>query len=83
VRDNAREPAQGNGTIVEIARVADRAGFLSRPLTWSHAIAAGALPLPHPDPFDRLLVGQAMTEGHTRLSADEAFDSLGAARLWS
>lgn len=76
-------PPHGEGAIVEIARVADRAGFLSLPLTWSHAIAAGALPLPHRDPFDRLLAGQAMTEGYTLLSADEAFDSLGAARLWS
>ena len=30
-----------------------------------HAIAAGELPLIHHDPFDRMLVAQAQTEGLT------------------
>ena len=73
----------GEAAIEEIARVADQAGFFTLPLTWAHAIAAGALPLPHRDPFDRLLAGQAMIEGYSILSADPAFDTLGATRVWS
>ena len=73
----------GMAAIEEIERVADQAGFGSLPLTWSHAIAAAALPLPHRDPFDRLLAGQAIIEGYSILSADTAFDTLAAPRMWS
>jgi PIN domain nuclease of toxin-antitoxin system len=73
----------GEAAIAEIALVASRAGFVFLPLTWPHAEAAGALPLPHRDPFDRLLAGQAITEGYALLSADAAFDSLKATRVWS
>jgi PIN domain nuclease of toxin-antitoxin system len=73
----------GEAAIEDIARVASQAGFTSLPLTWSHAITAGTLPLPHRDPFDRLLAGQAITEGYSILSADSAFDALGATRVWS
>jgi|SRR5687768_14466809 PIN domain nuclease of toxin-antitoxin system len=35
-----------------------------------HALVAASLPRIHRDPFDRLLVAQAMTEGMTLVSAD-------------
>jgi len=43
---------------------------------------AGALPLPHRDPFDRLLAAQAILDGYTMLSTDPAFDGLGVPRIW-
>ncbi|MSP03488.1 MAG: type II toxin-antitoxin system VapC family toxin [Acetobacteraceae bacterium] len=73
----------GEAAIEAIGRVAEQAGFVSLPLTWAHALAAGALPLPHRDPFDRLLAGQAIVDGYTLLAADAAFDTLGAPRVWS
>jgi PIN domain nuclease of toxin-antitoxin system len=42
------------------------------PVTADHAVAAGRLPLVHRDPFDRLLVAQALTEGLTLVTRDKA-----------
>ncbi|HWH01488.1 MAG TPA: type II toxin-antitoxin system VapC family toxin [Pilimelia sp.] len=45
-------------------------GFRELAVTHAHAIAAGRLPLHHRDPFDRMLVAQAATEGLTLVSRD-------------
>lgn len=45
-------------------------GYLELPITGAHAAAVTGLPPLHKDPFDRLLVAQAMTEGITLLTAD-------------
>jgi PIN domain nuclease of toxin-antitoxin system len=45
-------------------------GFRELPVTHAHAIAAGRLPPHHRDPFDRMLVAQALTEGLTLASRD-------------
>jgi PIN domain nuclease of toxin-antitoxin system len=47
-------------------------GFRELPVTHAHAIAAGRLPPHHRDPFDRMLVAQAVTEGLTLVSSDES-----------
>lgn len=39
-------------------------------LTADHGLAVAGLPLHHRDPFDRLLIAQARTEGLTLLTAD-------------
>lgn len=41
-------------------------------VTADHVLATMALPLLHSDPFDRLLIAQAMTEGCTLLTSDKA-----------
>jgi PIN domain nuclease of toxin-antitoxin system len=40
-------------------------------MTSAHAIITASLPPIHKDPFDRLLVAQAMAEGITLLTAEE------------
>ncbi|MFG1882334.1 type II toxin-antitoxin system VapC family toxin [Micromonospora sp. NPDC049102] len=45
-------------------------GFRELPVTHVHAIAAGRLPSHHRDPFDRMLVAQAITEGLALASRD-------------
>ena len=45
-------------------------GFRELPVTHVHGIVAGRLPLHHRDPFDRMLVAQAVTEGLTLASRD-------------
>jgi len=47
-------------------------GYTELPINGLHAAAVGRLPDLHKDPFDRLLIAQAMVEGITLLSADEA-----------
>lgn len=46
------------------------AGYCELPITGEHAIEAGALPLIHRDPFDRMLVGQARYENAVLLTID-------------
>ncbi len=46
----------------EIAGSAVATGFLELPLRWQAAAAAADLPMHHRDPFDRVIVAQAMTE---------------------
>ena len=46
----------------ELVAAIELSGFLKLPVRAVHAAAAARLPLHHSDPFDRLLVGQAITE---------------------
>ena len=41
-------------------------------MTGAHAVALGSLPPIHRDPFDRMLVAQAMIEGMTLVTSDPA-----------
>lgn len=43
------------------------------PITVAHGLAAGALPRHHNDPFDRMLIAQAMSEGLTVVTRDQRF----------
>ncbi|MCT7965987.1 type II toxin-antitoxin system VapC family toxin [Laspinema sp. D1] len=47
-----------------------------------HIFQVGVLPFHHKDPFDRLLIAQAMTEGLTILTRDKIFDLYGVSLLW-
>lgn len=47
-----------------------------------HIDIVATLPLHHRDPFDRLLIAQAMVEQLPILSADSAFDAYPIGRLW-
>jgi PIN domain nuclease of toxin-antitoxin system len=47
--------------------------FRELPITVSHAQSLGELPLHHADPFDRMLIAQAMLEGLTIVTRDPAF----------
>jgi PIN domain nuclease of toxin-antitoxin system len=40
------------------------------------------LPMHHRDPFDRLIIAQALAEDIPVISADSAFDAYGVKRLW-
>ena len=40
----------------------------------AHAVAAGALPLRHRDPFDRMLIAQAQLEDLTIVTSDALFE---------
>lgn len=47
------------------------AGYEEIPVTSLHALELAGLPLIHRDPFDRLLIAQAMAEGMRLLTADQ------------
>jgi PIN domain nuclease of toxin-antitoxin system len=50
-------------------------------MTVSHAYTAGALPPHHDDPFDRMLVAQAMMEGLILLTRDPRMSLYGVGTL--
>ena len=49
-------------------------GIRALDITHAHALEAGRLAAHHRDPFDRLLIAQARTEGMTLLTADRIFE---------
>lgn len=57
-------------------------GFGQIPITVADAERAGRLPGPHRDPFDRMLVAQAMGRGIPIVSIDAVFDRYKVRRLW-
>lgn len=58
------------------------AGALPLPIGLEHAERAEELPWHHRDPFDRLLVAQAMIEDAAVLSHDESFDAYDVSVVW-
>lgn len=54
------------------------AGYRELPIAWRHAAVVEILPPLHADPFDRILVAQAMAEPMRLLSRDAAVARYGA-----
>ena len=57
-------------------------GFGLLGIELAHATLVETLPPHHKDPFDRLLVAQAMIEKLPLVSADAIFDQYGIQRMW-
>ncbi|MFN7978742.1 MAG: type II toxin-antitoxin system VapC family toxin [Vicinamibacterales bacterium] len=56
--------------------------FSELPVTMAHAARLQELPAHHADPFDRMLVAQALVEGATLVSRDTALGAYGVPVLW-
>ena len=56
--------------VMKLPRLIDTAGFDELPVLARHAVAVSTLPMHHRDPFDRLLVGQALTEDLVLVTTD-------------
>ena len=64
---------QSIGKITEppnLSETVAHSGFRQLPISFEHAVAAGKLPPVHRDPFDRMLVAQARSEGLTLVTRD-------------
>jgi PIN domain nuclease of toxin-antitoxin system len=59
-----------------------KAAFQEMPVSVAHALAAGALPGPHRDPFDRMLIAQSLGEDIQVITHDPVFREYGARVLW-
>jgi PIN domain nuclease of toxin-antitoxin system len=57
-------------------------GFIVLPVELKHTAVLTTLPFHHRDPFDRLIIAQAMAEGIAIVSGDTAFDAYPVTRLW-
>lgn len=62
----------------DVLAAVDPAGFMMLPITGEHAAEVATIPLHHKDPFDRMLVAQAISEPMRLLSNDEALSAYGA-----
>jgi PIN domain nuclease of toxin-antitoxin system len=67
---------------VPIADLIRRAFFTPLPITAEHAEAAGKLPGPHRDPWDRILIAQAGTEGLAVVTVDRVFADYKVPVVW-
>lgn len=56
--------------------------FRALPVELAHAVRVASLPFHHRDPFDRLLVAQALEEGAAVVSADKVLSRYGCRRIW-
>lgn len=59
-----------------------REGFRPLAVSFEHGLKAGFLLRSHRDPFDRMLMAQALVEGLTLVSNEAIFDSFGVSRVW-
>jgi PIN domain nuclease of toxin-antitoxin system len=66
----------------DLAAVLDAQGFVPLQITFAHGQTAGALPGPLKDPFDRMLIAQAMLDGLVLVSNEEGFGAYGIRRIW-
>lgn len=57
-------------------------GFVELPINIEDGLRAGGLEFAHKDPFDRLLIAQALRESLTLVSNEQLFDQTGVERLW-
>lgn len=73
-------PIEHPSTIVPSMRESN--GILELVVTEEAALSVVRLPDIHPDPFDRLLIGQAITHGLTILTPDEAIRQYPVNTYW-
>lgn len=65
-----------------ITRGIDDNDFAILPIDPKHTAALTNLPFHHRDPFDRLIIAQAMVEQISVISGDSVFDAYPITRIW-
>ena len=70
-------------TLEHLVRGGRERGLRLLDVTRDHAYLVERLPLHHRDPFDRLLVAQAMHEGMSLISCEAQLDAYAVTRIWS
>ena len=72
----------GAALLVNFEQRETAVGFSIAGITTPQAIASGLLPRHHRDPFDRLLIAQALDLAVPIVSSDRTFDLYGVQRIW-
>ena len=65
-----------------LSRRLRREGVEVLPISLEHALAAAALRGPHRDPWDRLIMAQAITEECQMVTVDKVFSDYGLPVVW-
>ena len=66
-----------------IFQVIEMSGLKTLPITPNHILAASILEFHHRDPFDRLIIGQALSDRLTLVSKDKEFEKYTVPLIWS
>lgn len=67
----------------KIFELIDQSGFTVMPITKTHILANSMLDFHHRDPFDRLIIAQAKSDGFTLVSKDEMFKDYNINWIWN
>jgi PIN domain nuclease of toxin-antitoxin system len=65
-----------------LPRELQREGMFVLSISLEHALAAAALPGPHRNPWDRIMMAQAIAEGLTVVTIDRQFQAYGVPVMW-
>ena len=68
--------------LTEFERAGMPAGFELIPITPADCFSVARLPAYHRDPFDRMIIAQALERDLTIVSNDRAFDAYHVKRIW-
>ncbi len=66
----------------ELRQLIQLLGFELLPIEFDHTVQVSSLPLHHRDPFDRMLIAQALTENMTVVTKDPNFPLYGVEVVW-
>jgi PIN domain nuclease of toxin-antitoxin system len=61
--------------VEEYSQILRQSKFAELPISSAHALRAGSLPIPHRDPFDRMIMAQAELENLPVITYDAAFQT--------
>jgi PIN domain nuclease of toxin-antitoxin system len=65
-----------------LPRQLQKEGISVLPISLDHALAAAALPGPHRDPWDRIMIAQAQAERLSVVTVDHVFSDYGVPVVW-
>jgi PIN domain nuclease of toxin-antitoxin system len=65
-----------------LPRRLQREGFEPMPILLDHALAAAVLPGPHRDPWDRIMIAQALAERCHMVTVDKVFADYDVPVVW-
>jgi PIN domain nuclease of toxin-antitoxin system len=68
--------------LARIFEIIEESGFELVPITSSHILTVSTLAFHHRDPFDRMLIGQAINEGMKIMSKDDQFGKYPSEIIW-
>ena len=73
-----------NQTVTEYhTLLVDKLGLYELSISAEHIEKAVSLPFHHKDPFDRLIIGQALVNNFTLMGADQVFEKYGCNVIWA
>lgn len=82
IKNGAGKLPEADPILRNFERLMAAAGYRILETSVRHVVQSGGLPLHHRDPFDRLLVAQALDLRLPILSCDEVFDRYAVQRIW-